>query len=305
MSADDAWSTGDIGDLTGRVALVTGANSGIGFETTRALAEHGAHVVMACRDEAKARQAYDELDNDLERSSLEVLPLDLSDLGSVREAAASFLTRHARLDMLVNNAGIMGAPHGLTSDGFELHMATNHLGHFALTGLLLDRIVTTERSRIVSVSSQLHRMGRLQADDVAGARHGQPVDRLRHVQAGQPALRDRALEPARRHRSAERRGGGSPGLDPEQPGRERCRSERRPGAPEAGAGRRDDIRAAHGGGSPARSLCAATSLVGTRRAVRGAGRTVRALGAAPRGHAVTPCPRPGGRRGRSGRLPSS
>ncbi len=174
VSADEVWSTDDIGDLTGRVALVTGANSGIGFETTRALAEHGAHVVMACRDEAKARRAYDELDNDLDRSSLELLLLDLADLGSVRDAARSFLARHARLDVLVNNAGIMGAPHGLTPDGVELHMATNHLGHFALTGLLLDRIVTTERSRIVSVSSQVHRMGHLRTDDVAGTRRANP-----------------------------------------------------------------------------------------------------------------------------------
>jgi NAD(P)-dependent dehydrogenase (short-subunit alcohol dehydrogenase family) len=176
VATGGAWGEDDIGDLTGRVALVTGANSGIGFETTRALAEHGAHVVMACRDQAKARQAYDELDNDLGRSSLEVLPLDLADLGSVREAAASFLARHARLDLLVNNAGIMGAPHRLTAAGFELHMATNHLGHFALTGLLLDRIVTTERSRIVGVSSHLHRIGRLRRDDVAGARIANPWD---------------------------------------------------------------------------------------------------------------------------------
>jgi NAD(P)-dependent dehydrogenase (short-subunit alcohol dehydrogenase family) len=169
VAKDEGWSADDIGDLTGRVALVTGANSGIGFETTRALAEHGAHVVMACRDEVKARRAHDDLEYDLERSSLEVLRLDLSDLGSVRDAASSFLARHARLDLLVNNAGVMGAPHRLTTDGFELHMATNHLGHFALTGLLLDRIVTTERSRIVSVSSNLHRLGRLRTDDVAGS----------------------------------------------------------------------------------------------------------------------------------------
>jgi NAD(P)-dependent dehydrogenase (short-subunit alcohol dehydrogenase family) len=175
---DEAWSAADIGDQTGRVALVTGANSGIGFETTRALAERGAHVVMACRDEVAARRAYDALDYHLTyhfgRSSLEVLPLDLTDLPSVHDAASSFLARHARLDLLVNNAGIMGAPHQLTADGFELHMATNHLGHFALTGLLLDRIVTTERSRIVSVSSQVHRIGRVRRDDAAGARATNP-----------------------------------------------------------------------------------------------------------------------------------
>src|SRR5580658_7846169 len=164
-----AWDNGDIGDLTGRVALVTGANSGIGYETASALAEHGAHVILACRNEEKARRAYDELENDLDRSSLEILSLDLSDLFSVRRAAAQFLSEHARLDLLINNAGVMGTPYRQTADGFELQMATNHLGHFALTGLLLDRLLTTPRSRVVTVSSHLHRMGRLRRDDVAGA----------------------------------------------------------------------------------------------------------------------------------------
>src|SRR5580658_9244332 len=95
-----AWDNGDIGDLTGRVALVTGANSGIGYETAFALAGHGAHVVLACRNEEKARRAFEELENDLDRSSLEILPLDLSDLYSVRQAAARFLAEHARLDLL-------------------------------------------------------------------------------------------------------------------------------------------------------------------------------------------------------------
>src|ERR1700691_1797667 len=168
----DTWSSADIGDQTGRIALVTGANSGIGYETARALAEHGAHVIMACRDGEKARRARDKLESELERSSLELLHLDLADLVSVRRAAAEVLTGHARLDILVNNAGVMGTPYRQTADGFELQMATNHLGHFALTGLLFDRIVTTERSRIVTVSSHMHRMGRLRAGDVAnGAFH--------------------------------------------------------------------------------------------------------------------------------------
>jgi NAD(P)-dependent dehydrogenase (short-subunit alcohol dehydrogenase family) len=164
----DTWSSADIGDQTGRIALVTGANSGIGYETARALADHGAHVILACRDDEKARRARDKLESELERSSLELLHLDLADLVSVRSAADEVLSRHARLDLLVNNAGVMGTPYRQTADGFELQMATNHLGHFALTGLLLDRIVTTERSRIVTVSSHLHRMGRLRPDDVAG-----------------------------------------------------------------------------------------------------------------------------------------
>jgi NAD(P)-dependent dehydrogenase (short-subunit alcohol dehydrogenase family) len=169
VTGADTWSAVDIGDLTGRVALVTGANSGIGYATARALAEHGARVIMACRDPEKARRARDKLESELERSSLELLHLDLADLVSVRRAADEVLAGHARLDLLINNAGVMGTPYRQTADGFELQMATNHLGHFALTGLLLDRVVTTSRSRIVTVSSHLHRMGHLRTDDVAGA----------------------------------------------------------------------------------------------------------------------------------------
>ena len=169
VTGADTWSVADIGDLTGRIALVTGANSGIGYATARALAEHGAHVILACRDNEKARRARDKMESELERSSLELLHLDLADLVSVRRAAAAVQAEHARLDLLVNNAGVMGTPYRQTADGFELQMATNHFGHFALTGLLLDRIVTTARSRIVTVSSHLHRMGRLRQDDVAGA----------------------------------------------------------------------------------------------------------------------------------------
>ena len=161
------WSAIDVGDLTGRVALVTGANSGIGYEVTRVLADHGAHVIMACRDAQRAARARDKLESQLVRSSLELLDLDLSDLGSIRAAAERALTQHARLDLLINNVGVMGTPYRQTADGFELQMATNHLGHFALTGLLLDRLVTTERSRIVTVSSHMHRVGRLRADDLA------------------------------------------------------------------------------------------------------------------------------------------
>ncbi len=169
VTGADTWSAADMGDLTGRVALVTGANSGIGYETARALAQHGAHVILACRNDEKARRARDKMESELDRSSLELLHLDLADLVSVRWAADEVLADHARLDILVNNAGVMGTPYRQTADGFELQMATNHLGHFALTGLLLDRIVTTARSRIVTVSSHMHRMGHLRRDDVGGA----------------------------------------------------------------------------------------------------------------------------------------
>jgi NAD(P)-dependent dehydrogenase (short-subunit alcohol dehydrogenase family) len=166
------WSTSDIGDQTGKVVLLTGANSGIGYETASALADHGAHVVMACRDPEKARRAADKLENDLDRSSIELLALDLADLFAVRRAAEQFRSEHARLDILINNAGVMGTPYRQTADGFELQMATNHLGHFALTGLLLDRLLTSGHSRVVTVSSNMHRLGSIDFDDVAGLRVG-------------------------------------------------------------------------------------------------------------------------------------
>jgi NAD(P)-dependent dehydrogenase (short-subunit alcohol dehydrogenase family) len=163
-----SWSPEDIGDQTGRIALITGANSGIGFATARVLADRGAHVVLACRNAQKARRAADELEGDLDRSSIELLTLDLADLVAVRRAAEQFLAAHARLDILINNAGVMGAPYRQTADGFELQMATNHLGHFAFTGLLFNRLVTSDRARVVTVSSAMHRLGHIDFDDVAG-----------------------------------------------------------------------------------------------------------------------------------------
>jgi NAD(P)-dependent dehydrogenase (short-subunit alcohol dehydrogenase family) len=168
----EPWSLSGVGDQTGKVVLITGANSGIGFETARVLADHGAHVVMACRNLEKARRAADELENDLDRSSIELLSLNLADLVDVRRAAETFLAAHARLDILINNAGVMGTPYRQTADGFELQMATNHLGHFAFTGLLLDRLLTSGSSRVVTVSSQMHRYGSIDFDDIAGLKVG-------------------------------------------------------------------------------------------------------------------------------------
>lgn len=168
------WSPDEIGDQTGKVALVTGANSGIGFETARVLADRGAHVVLACRDPEKARRAVDELESDLDHSSLELLTLDLSDLVAVELAAERFLARHARLDLLINNAGVMWTPYRQTPDGFELQMATNHLGHFAFTGRVLERLLVAGRSRVVTVSSVVHRVGHIDFDDVAGLRVSTP-----------------------------------------------------------------------------------------------------------------------------------
>ena len=154
------WTVNAIGDQRGRVALITGANTGLGWQTAKVLAGHGATVVLACRDEARMAAAARRLPG-----TVETLRLDLASLASVRAAATAF--RHPRLDLLINNAGLMIPPHGLTEDGFELQFGTNHLGHFALTGLLLDRLLQAKGSRVVTVSSHAHRRGDIHFDDLA------------------------------------------------------------------------------------------------------------------------------------------
>jgi NAD(P)-dependent dehydrogenase (short-subunit alcohol dehydrogenase family) len=162
------WGPDDIGDLTGKTMIVTGANSGIGYETAVELAAHGAHVVLACRDLTRGQHAADRLVGATSRASVEVLQLDLASLESVRRAAGRFAAEHGRLDVLVNNAGVMGTPYHESEDGFEHQFATNHLGPFAFTGLLLDSLLTTPGSRVVTVSSMLHRIGRLHFDNLQG-----------------------------------------------------------------------------------------------------------------------------------------
>jgi NAD(P)-dependent dehydrogenase (short-subunit alcohol dehydrogenase family) len=127
-------------------------------------------VILGCRDLGRGRVAADKLEHSLDRSSIELLHLDLADLVAVRRAAEKFLAEHARLDLLINNAGVMGTPYRQTADGFELQMATNHLGHFALTGLLLDPLLASGRARVVTVSSLMHRIGHIDFDDVAGVK---------------------------------------------------------------------------------------------------------------------------------------
>ena len=146
------WTAADIPDQTGRTAIVTGANSGLGLVTATVLAGRGAHVVLACRDVAKGEAVAPP-------GSVEVRELDLADLASIRAFAGSITTD---VDILVNNAGVMAIPHRRTADGFEMQFGTNHLGHFALTGLLLDRV----RDRVVTLSSAVHRMGRVTLDDL-------------------------------------------------------------------------------------------------------------------------------------------
>ena len=151
------WTEEDIPDQSGRVAIVTGANSGNGLETARALAGRGAHVVLAVRDLAKGEAAVVDIEANHPAAHLELVELDLALLNSVRSAAADIRERYGRIDLLVNNAGVFHTPRRQTTDGFEIRFGTNHLGHFALTGLLLDRLVGTPGSRIVTVSSNAHR----------------------------------------------------------------------------------------------------------------------------------------------------
>ena len=165
MSKHD-WNEERLGDQSGRIAIVTGANSGIGFETARVLAGKGASVIMACRNLGKANPKANEIRAHHHDCSVEVMELDLSDLDSVRRFAEAFRAEHARLDLLINNAGIMVPPYGKTAQGFETQFGVNHLGHFALTGSLLDLLVDTPGSRIVTVSSVAHYMGKIDFSDL-------------------------------------------------------------------------------------------------------------------------------------------
>src|SRR3954452_23760871 len=157
------WTAAEMADQTGKVAVVTGANSGIGFHAARELAAHGAKVILAVRDtEGKGADAAARMTGDVE-----VRKLDLADLASVRSFAAGI---EGKLDLLVNNAGVMAPPRRTTADGFELQFGTNHLGHFALTGLLLDRLLAGDEPRVVTVSSGTHRMGRIDFEDLQSER---------------------------------------------------------------------------------------------------------------------------------------
>jgi NAD(P)-dependent dehydrogenase (short-subunit alcohol dehydrogenase family) len=153
------WDTSYIPNLAGKVIVVTGANHGLGYETTKALAHKDATVIMACRNPEKANTVVEAFRREVPQARLDVLPLDLADLGSVRNFSAAFKAKYATLDALINNAGVMLPPFGKTKDGFELQFGTNHLGHFVLTGLLLDRLLVTPKARIVSMSSGAHRLG--------------------------------------------------------------------------------------------------------------------------------------------------
>ena len=160
------WTTADIPSQKGRVAVVTGANSGIGLETASELAAHGAHVVMAARNLDKAKTAAALIGQRHPGASVSLQELDLSSLDSIYAAATQIRGDHQQINLLINNAGVMFPPKSTTKDGFELHFGTNHLGHFALTGLLLDRLLDARSSRIVTVSSAAHKWGRIHFDDL-------------------------------------------------------------------------------------------------------------------------------------------
>ena len=164
------WTEASVPSLAGKVAVVTGANTGIGFETARVLAQRGATVVLACRSETRAQAAAARiaaLVPDTSGGAVETLPLDLASLESVRQAADTLLAQHPQIDLLINNAGVMDTPYSTTTDGFERQFGTNHLGHFALTGLLLPALLPVAGSRIVTVSSLAHRRGSIDFSDLA------------------------------------------------------------------------------------------------------------------------------------------
>jgi NAD(P)-dependent dehydrogenase (short-subunit alcohol dehydrogenase family) len=166
------WTEADIPDLSGRTAVVTGANTGLGLQTSRVLAARGAHVVLACRNLDKAGHAARQIAAASPGASTSTVRLDLTSQSGVRSAAGEIRARFPHLDLLVNNAGVMEVPGQRTEDGFELTLATNHLGPFALTGLLLDRLAAG--ARIVTVSSIAHLDGAMDFDDLQAERHYDP-----------------------------------------------------------------------------------------------------------------------------------
>ncbi|MBN1656670.1 MAG: SDR family oxidoreductase [Deltaproteobacteria bacterium] len=161
-----SWSSSEIVDQSGKVAVVTGANSGLGFRVALVLAGKGARVVMACRNRDNGERAAIKIRREYPKAVVEYMPLDLADLSSVRAFGQAFNRQYDKLDILINNAGVMALPYSLTKDGFEMQFGTNHLGHFALTGLLLERLIAGGAARVVTVSSNAHKMGKMRFHDL-------------------------------------------------------------------------------------------------------------------------------------------
>jgi NAD(P)-dependent dehydrogenase (short-subunit alcohol dehydrogenase family) len=166
----EKWTADRIPDQSGRTVVVTGANSGLGLVTARELARKGAAVVLACRNLEKGKSARKEVEAHVPGAPLELEELDLASLDSVREFAERVKAGHQGLDLLINNAGVMATPRRSTADGFELQFGTNHLGHFALTGLLIGEMEGREDARVVTLSSGAHRIGRIAFDNLRGDR---------------------------------------------------------------------------------------------------------------------------------------
>ncbi len=162
------WTAENIPDLSGKTFIVTGANSGLGLETSRVLALKGARVMMAARNPSKGRAALETIRQQQPQADLVLKELDLADLAAVRTFAMTILAEEPKIDGLINNAGVMMIPKMQTNDGFEMQFGTNHLGHFALTGLLLERMVENPSARIVTVSSLMHQRGQMDFDDLMG-----------------------------------------------------------------------------------------------------------------------------------------
>ncbi|MFX0117470.1 MAG: oxidoreductase, partial [Candidatus Hodarchaeota archaeon] len=160
------WNVDDIPDLTGKTVIVTGANSGTGLQASKILAAKGAEVIMACRNLEKGEAAANAIQAEYPNAALKVMQLDLADLASVRSFTKEFKETYSSLEMLLNNAGVMQTPQLKTVDGFELQFGTNHLGHFALTGLLLEPLMQAKEARVVTMSSAAHRSGKIHFDDV-------------------------------------------------------------------------------------------------------------------------------------------
>ena len=170
MTESMHWTAADLPELSDKVFVVTGGNSGLGLETARELARKGGIVVIACRDAGKAATALSQIRASAPGASVTAMGLDLASLASVRAFAEEFRASYRRLDALCNNAGVMALPYRKTKDGFEMQFGTNHLGHFALTGRLLDVLCATPGARVVNVSSTMHRIGRIRFDDLQSER---------------------------------------------------------------------------------------------------------------------------------------
>ncbi len=171
------WTTDSIQDLSGKTAIVTGANSGIGLETAKALAGKGALVILPVRSAEKGKQANNEITGEFPNAKIEILELDLSSLASIKSFVEAYSEKHTSLDILINNAGVMIPPYGKTEDGFELQFGINHLGHFSLTGLLLPMLLKSDSGRIVTVSSVAHRNGKINFDDLTWDQRGYKAGR--------------------------------------------------------------------------------------------------------------------------------